>query len=234
MMRNRWTSMSTALPSVITPRKRCSYFKVLNHLWMTPLVWGDRTWVRTCRSSGSGPSNAVLNTSSGTRRCMPAVPELIAVAVWTWVFSDRTAGESVQVVYPAAAMQLSYLGRLQSGVGQSDHRAVVGWLELDCDDRGSGRDRNCVSFPAPGEDDSAWRHDLEEVSRCGSRVRHDHAQCAAGACVDASAHTLPCSPAFDVGEECEYRWGRGGDPAGEDDVAHRDSSSSASVASRSS
>jgi hypothetical protein len=42
-MRNRWTSMSTASPSVITPRNRCSYFKVLNHLWMTPLVWGDRT-----------------------------------------------------------------------------------------------------------------------------------------------------------------------------------------------
>jgi hypothetical protein len=53
--------------------------------------------------------------------------ELVALAVWTWVFSDRTAGESVQVAYSAAAMQLSYLARLQSGVGQSDHRAVVGW-----------------------------------------------------------------------------------------------------------
>src|SRR4029453_9261428 len=163
MMRNRWTSMSTALPSVITPRNRCSYFKVLNHLWMTPLVWGDRTWVRTCRSSGSGPSNAVLNTSSGTRRCMPSVPELIAVAVWTWVFSDRTAGESGQVGYPAVAVQLFYLGRLQSGVGQPDQRAVVCRLELYRDDRGSWRDRNRVSLPPPGEDDSPWRHDLEEV-----------------------------------------------------------------------
>src|SRR4029453_3962396 len=162
---------------------------------------------------------------------MPSVPELIAVAVWTWVFSDRTAGESVQVVYPAAAMQLSYLARLQSGVGQSDHRAVVGWLELDCDDRGSGRDRNCVFFPPPGEDDSPWRHDREEVARCGSRVRHDHAEYTAGARVDFSAYTLPCSPAFDVGEECEHRWGRRGEPAGEDDVAHRGSSFSARVRS---
>jgi hypothetical protein len=55
--------MSRASPSVITPRNRCSYFKVPNHLSMTPLVWGDRTRVRTCRSGGSGPSNAVLNTS---------------------------------------------------------------------------------------------------------------------------------------------------------------------------
>lgn len=160
---------------------------------MTPLVWGDRTWVRTCRSSGAGPSNAVLNTLSGDSTLHAVDPELVAVAVWTWVFSDRTAGESVQVVYPAAAMQLSYLGRLQSGVGQSDHRAVVSWLELDCDDRGSGRDRNCVSFPAPGEDDSPWRHDLEEVSRCGSRVRHDHAQCAAG-----DASTFPPTPCHAV------------------------------------
>jgi hypothetical protein len=48
---------------VITPQNRCSYVRVPKHLSMTPLVWGGRTRVRTCRSGGSGPSNPVLNTS---------------------------------------------------------------------------------------------------------------------------------------------------------------------------
>jgi hypothetical protein len=60
--------------SVITPRNRYSYFKVQNHLSMTPLVWGDRTRVRTCRSGGSGPSNAVLNTSPRKAGTVAAPP----------------------------------------------------------------------------------------------------------------------------------------------------------------
>ena len=81
---------------------------------------------------------------------------LLAVPVWTWVFSNRTAREPAQVAFPSAAMQISYVGRLQSRGGQPDHRAALGWLELDRDNRGSRRDRNPVSLPTPCEDDEAF------------------------------------------------------------------------------
>jgi hypothetical protein len=71
---------------------------------------------------------------------------LLAVPVWTWVFSNRTAREPAQVAFPSAAMQISYVGRLQSRGGQPDHRAALGWLELDRDNRGSRGIR--IPFPS--------------------------------------------------------------------------------------
>jgi hypothetical protein len=52
------------LAVVMKPRYKCWYFKVPKNRSIAPLVCGNRTLVRTYRSSGPGPVKAALNISS--------------------------------------------------------------------------------------------------------------------------------------------------------------------------
>src|SRR5829696_8356995 len=153
---------------------------------------------------GARVSGCVARLGSGLCRTALRVVE----AVWTGIPSGRAPSQPVEIALPAGAMQLPYVGWLQSSVRQTDHRSAVGRLEVNGDNRGSWRNRNPVSLPTPSEDDPPRRHDLNEMSRCGGGVRHDHSEHATCPGIDLSADTLPCGPPLCVGKECENRRGR--------------------------